>query len=161
MPPDEIGVRRGGAQRSPVMGSVRPRRLDGFRRAIPVTLGVFTLALVAVLLLWDAFPRRFPARAHDVLGALPLALIGLTYLVHELSRGATRMELVKATLLALAFYFWSANQLWPDLPAATVFNDVAIALFVLDVFLVIVGWPPSRPGDGVAETRPAVDEPIP
>jgi hypothetical protein len=161
MPPDQTGMRGIGAQRSPAGGSVRPRRLDRIRRAIPVRLGVFTLALVAVLLLWDAFPRRFPPRAHDVLGALPLALIGLIYLVHELSRGATRTELVKASLLALAFWFWSANQLWPDLPAATVFNDLAIALFVLDVFLVIVGWPPSRPADGVAETRPAGDAPIP
>ena len=49
------------------------------------------------------------------------------------------MELVKAIMLAVAFLFWAANQFWPNLPQATLFNDIAIALFVLDVFLVIVG----------------------
>jgi hypothetical protein len=49
--------------------------------------------------------------------------------------------LCKAALLAAAFGAWSANQLWPTIPQATALNDLAIALFVLDVFLVILGWP--------------------
>jgi hypothetical protein len=48
--------------------------------------------------------------------------------------------------------FWAANQLWPDLPQATLFNDIAIALFVLDVFLVIIGWPTTSPDESFAET---------
>ncbi len=48
------------------------------------------------------------------------------------------MEMAKAIMLAAAFLFWAANQFWPSLPEATLFNDIAIALFVLDVFLVIV-----------------------
>ncbi len=55
-------------------------------------------------------------------------------------------------MLAVAFLFWAANQLWPNLPQATLFNDVAIALFVLDVFLVMVGWPASSPDGSFAET---------
>jgi hypothetical protein len=46
----------------------------------------------------------------------------------------------------------TANQLWPDLPQATLFNDIAIALFVLDVFLVIIGWPTTFPDESFAET---------
>jgi hypothetical protein len=38
-----------------------------------------------------------------------------------------------------------ANQLWPDLRQATLFNDIAIAPFVLDVFLVMIGWPAWLP----------------
>ncbi len=53
------------------------------------------------------------------------------------------MELAKAILLAAAFLFWAANQFWPNLPQATLFNDIAIGLFVFDVFLVIAGWPPA------------------
>ena len=64
------------------------------------------------------------------------------------------MEMVKAVMLALAFLFWAANQLWPDLPQATLFNDIAIALFVLDVFLVIVGWPATSPDESFAESPP-------
>ncbi len=62
------------------------------------------------------------------------------------------MELAKAILLAAAFLFWAANQFWPNLPQATLFNDIAIALFVLDVFLVIVGWPRTSPDSSFAET---------
>jgi hypothetical protein len=54
-------------------------------------------------------------------------------------------------MLAVAFLFWAANQLWPDLPQATLFNDIAIALFVLDVFLVMFGWPPTSPDTSFAE----------
>jgi hypothetical protein len=55
-------------------------------------------------------------------------------------------------LLAIAFLFWAANQLWPDIPLSMLFNDIAIALFVLDVFLVMIGWPGSSPDESFAET---------
>jgi hypothetical protein len=32
------------------------------------------------------------------------------------------------------------------------FNDIAVALFVLDVFFVIAGWPSSSPDESFAET---------
>lgn len=125
-------------------------------------LGILTLGLVGLLLLWDALPGLFPANAHAVLGALPLGMIALSYLVYQSVRRPSQLEIVKAVLLAVAFLFWSANQLWPDLPAATLFNDIAIALFVLDVFLVIVGWPPVAPeenfDDRFAESHIANDE---
>ena len=63
-----------------------------------------------------------------------------------------RLELVKAVLLVAAFLFWAANQFWPELPQATLFNDVAIALFILDVFLVMIGWPATCPDESFAET---------
>jgi len=62
------------------------------------------------------------------------------------------MEFAKAIMLAAAFLFWAANQLWPALPQATLFNDIAIALFVLDVFLVMVGWPAASPDESFAES---------
>jgi hypothetical protein len=58
-------------------------------------------------------------------------------------------EFVKAIVLAAAFLFWAANQLWPDLRQATLFNDIAIALFVLDVLLVMIGWPVVSPGENL------------
>jgi hypothetical protein len=135
------------------------RRLDRAHRALPVLLGALTLVSVLVLFLWDAFPRLFSARAHDLLGALPLALIAMAYLAYQAVHRPARLELVKATLLVVAFLFWAANQAWPDSPRSTLFNDLAIALFVLDVFLVIVGWPASSPDESFAETAPAEDPP--
>ena len=61
--------------------------------------------------------------------------IACACLIHEVIRRPSRSEVVKAILLALAFLFWSANQLWPALRQATLFNDIAIGLFVFDVFL--------------------------
>ena len=115
--------------------------LNRSRRAIPIFLGILTMLSVVVLLIWDVQPYRFPANAHDVLGALPLAMIAVTYLVYQSFQRPPWRDVVKAILLAAAFIFWAANQLWSNSILATMWNDIAIALFVLDVFLVIVGWP--------------------
>ena len=126
-------------------------RLDRAHRVLPVILGVLSLASVGLLLFWDAFPRMFPPSAHDVLGAFPLAMIAFAYLAYQAAHKPAPLEVVKAVLLAIAFLFWAANQLWPDIPQAMLFNDIAIALFVLDVFLVMVGWPGTSPDESFAE----------
>jgi len=79
-------------------------------------------------------------------------MIAFAYLVYQIAHRPARREFAKAILLAVAFLFWAANQLWPDFRQATLFNDVAIALFVLDVFLVMIGWPPTSPDGSFAET---------
>lgn len=128
-------------------------RLDRAHRALAVAFGVVTIASVAVLFVWDAVPRLFPARSHDFLGAFPLALIAISYLVYQAAHRPSGKELAKAILLAIAFLFWAANQLWPDSPRAVLYNDIAIALFVLDVFLVIVGWPATSPDESFGEIQ--------
>lgn len=133
-------------------------RLNRAHRAIPVIAGVATLASVVVLLVWDAYPALFPARAHDVLAAFPLAMIAFAYIAYQTAHRPAPMEFVKALMLAVAFLFWAANQLWPDLRQATLFNDIAIALFVLDVFLVIVGWPATSPDESFGESYGGPDQ---
>jgi len=127
-------------------------RLTRAHRTTSVILGVLTLLGVVVLLIWDAVPQCFPTGAHDFLGAFPLALIAVAYLVYQAAHRPSWKELLKAVLLALAFFFWAANQLWPEIALATFFNDIAIALFVLDVFLVLIGWPGGSPDEIFAET---------
>jgi hypothetical protein len=136
-------------------------RLDRDHRAIPVILGIVTLAGVAVLLVWDIFPRLFPEKAHDLLAAFPLAMIAGAYLTYQMAHRPPLAEVGKAILLAVAFLFWAANQFWPALPQATLFNDIAIALFVLDVFLVVIGWPDTVPDESFAETYAQGDDPAP
>jgi uncharacterized membrane protein YoaT (DUF817 family) len=133
-------------------------RLDRRRRVLPVILGVVTLAAVGVLFIWDAFPGRFPARSHDFLAALSLGMIALAYLIYQVAHRPARMEFLKAVMLAVAFLFWAANQLWPNSPQATLYNDIAIALFVLDVFLVMLGWPATSPDESFGEAYSKISE---
>jgi hypothetical protein len=98
---------------------------------------VVTVGSLILLLAWDMSPASFGARAHDMLGAVPLGAVAVVCILQPLVRRASRMELLKSALLAAAFLFWAANQLWPDAPRATLFNDLAIALFVADI---VVPW---------------------
>jgi len=121
------------------------------RRVEAVIPGMVTLAAVVLLLARDAAPRLFPAGSHELLAAIALATIAFAYLVFQLANRAARMELAKAFLLAAAFLFWAANQFWPNRAEAGLYNDIAIALFVLDVFWAISGWPPAAKQSSVME----------
>jgi hypothetical protein len=55
-------------------------------------------------------------------------------------------------MLTVAFLFWAANQLLTNYCQATLINGIAIAFFVLDVFLVLVGWPATSLDESFAET---------
>jgi hypothetical protein len=125
---------------------------------MPLILGIVTLTGVGVLFLYDLFPGLFSAGAHDLLGAFPLAMIAFAYLLYQRAHRPPFREAVKAIMLAAAFLFWAANQFWPNLRQAVLFNDVAIGLFVIDVFLVIVGWPPASPNEPFVETLAAEQE---
>ena len=85
------------------------------------------------------------------LRAFSLATIAVAYLVYQVVHRPPGRELIKAVLLAVAFLFWAANQFWPSSPEATLYNDIAIALFVFDVFLVMIGWPPGFAGRVLAK----------
>jgi hypothetical protein len=120
----------------------------GFRRSVlPLFLGAITLTGTAGLLVQDAFPGVLAAVRHDVLEAFALALIAIAYLVYQALRRPALLEWVKAAMLAAAFLFWAANQVWSNVPVGTVFNDVAIGLFVLDVFLMMANGR-AAPEDG-------------
>jgi hypothetical protein len=130
---------------------------DHRRRLLPLILGAVTLADVMLLFIQDAAPRLFPAASHTLFAASSLAMIACAYLLFQAAHRPAAMEWAKAALLAAAFLFWAANQLWPNLPQASLFNDVAIGLFVLDVFLVIASRSPASKASSFAESaeRPA------
>jgi hypothetical protein len=110
---------------------------------VAACLSFFVLQPSSALRCWyGTFFRTLSSEAHDFLTALPLAMIACACLVDEAVRRPLRSE-VKAVLLTCAFLFWSANQLWPTLRRDILFNDIAIALFVFDVFLAMIGRPIS------------------
>jgi hypothetical protein len=120
-------------------------------------LGVPALLSAAWLLACDAFPSLLPADQRGLLGALPLTLIALAYLLYEIIRRPSFGEVVKATLLALAFLFWAGNQYWGASRWAALLNDLAIGLFVLDIFFVMVGWPGNGPDEAFGEIYTKAD----
>jgi hypothetical protein len=128
------------------------------RRPLPLILGIVTLTGVGVLFLYDLFPGLFSAGAHDLLGAFPLAMIAFAYLLYQRAHRPPLREAVKAIMLAAAFLFWAANQFWPNLRQAVLFNDLAIGLFVIDVFLVIAGWPAASPDQPIVDTLTPEEE---
>jgi hypothetical protein len=111
-----------------------------------------TLAAVVLLLVQDVAPQLIPLLSHEFLAAFSLAMIAFAYLIFQIVNRPATAELAKAILLASAFLFWAANQFWPNSPQAGLFNDIAIGLFVLDVFLVIAGWPRALKGSSFAES---------
>jgi ABC-type transport system involved in cytochrome c biogenesis permease subunit len=122
------------------------------RRTISIAIGMLPLIGVGVLLACDAVPRIFPPGAHDLLAALPLILIALALVAYRAIQRAPPMEWAKTTIVALAFLFWAATLLCADRERARLFNDIAIAAFVLDALLVITGWPPGSSHGNVAQS---------
>jgi len=110
-------------------------------KRIAIVLGAVSLASAILLLGWDVAPERFPASAHLVLGAIPLALIAASYLAYQAHARPSRAGLLRAIVLAAAFLCWAENQLLGEGRLSTLFNDLAIGLFVLDVFLTLTDWP--------------------
>jgi hypothetical protein len=130
-------------------------RFASAHQLLPMVLGVVTLAAVALLFVQDAASRLFPAGSHAILASFSLAVIACAYLMFQFMRHDTAIGpggITRAVLLAAAFLFWAANQLWPRLPQAPLINDVAIGLFVLDVFLGIAGWPQEPNAGSFAES---------
>jgi hypothetical protein len=118
---------------------------DQIIRTVATLIVACALVSLLGLLLWDGLPRLFPHRAHDPLGAVPLVLVAMACPLHALARRAPWSDFAKACILAAAFFFWAANQFWPEHPKAMLFNDVAIVLFVIDVSLAVLGWPARVP----------------
>ena len=57
------------------------------------------------------------------------------------ARHPSRSQFVRAIILVLAFLCWAKNQLLGDGRLSTLFNDLALGVFVFDVFPTVIGWP--------------------
>jgi hypothetical protein len=106
-------------------------------RIVPLFLTSITIASLCALLIWDVRPEIYPPNAHALLSSFPLTMIAFAWLTHHAVQRVSRRDWLKAALLAAAFLFWAANQCLRNPRAATVCNDIAIALFVLDLVCII------------------------
>jgi hypothetical protein len=123
-----------------VITLIRSARLRDARAiTAAATIGLTVIAFLggALVLGLDLWPGFLSSRAHRLVSATPLLAVAIGYLVLQIHLRPRPHELLKRALLGLAFIFWSASQLAPAARWAPVANDLAIALFVLDLGLII------------------------
>ena len=71
------------------------------------------------------------------LSALPLLLVGSSYLVLQAILRPRPLELLKRLMLGTAFLLWGVVQLMPASDLAAELGNVVIALYVVDLGLII------------------------
>ena len=71
------------------------------------------------------------------LSALPLLLAGSSYLMLQAILRPRPLELLKRVMLAIAFLLWGVVQLMPPSNLATELGNAVIALYVIDLGLII------------------------
>jgi hypothetical protein len=101
--------------------------------------GLFALAIVALawLLLPDLWIGFHPSLRHHEAGALALMFVGSSFICMQLSARGQANGMLKGLLLGLAFVLWGGDQFLPPGTAATAIDSVVIAIFVVDLGLVI------------------------
>ena len=100
---------------------------------------LFILALVAVAGLWlsDAQRHLHTMSRHQQMGALPLTLIGLSYIAFQFAGKRRITERIKGLFLGLAFVLWGSEQLLPPSPWVMVMDSLVISILVVDLALII------------------------
>jgi hypothetical protein len=98
--------------------------------ATPVLSSLPTYVAKAALRGW-ALVKSVP------LSALPLLLAGSSYLVLQAILRPRPLELLKRLMLGAAFLLWGVVQLMPASGLATELGNVVIALYVVDLGLII------------------------
>jgi hypothetical protein len=102
---------------------------------------LFIAAMVALVTLvvpdmWTGFQ---PSVRHQRAGAFALVFVGLSFLCLILARRARCSQQLKGLLLGLAFVLWGAESFLSTGAATTAMDAAVIAIFVLDLGLVIKG----------------------
>jgi len=125
--------------------------IEELLRWLTRSLAVFALLTTFALLCVGATPllTSLPALTAGVafecwtllkrlpLSALPLLLAGTSYLVLQAILRPPPLELLKRTMLGIAFLLWGVVQLMPASDLATELGNVVIALYVIDLGLII------------------------
>jgi hypothetical protein len=105
------------------------RHLAGWLIAGSVIVGIVAIAVRAS---WGSSARA--------LEGATLFLAAAAYLAHVVAHHEHGRELLTKSILVTAFALWGILQIAPTLPAEAVLNDVVIALFVIDLAIIVSPW---------------------
>jgi hypothetical protein len=105
------------------------------------------LATVGTLVVSDLAHGLRPTGLHSSLAALALIMIGASYVSLQIISRRPRHELVKGILLGGAFALWGIEQLLPAGRWTTAMDTAVIAIFVVDLGMIILnGLGPQEGG---------------
>lgn len=114
---------------------------------LALALAVCALASGALLLVLDILSNFPTHRFHAATSAVPLILIGLSWLCLHPGIGVHPIQFVKRLIAAVAFVLWGIDQVLPPGWWASTVGDVVIALLVLDMALIVRGELTDDPND--------------
>jgi hypothetical protein len=107
-------------------------------RQLSALLLVSALAGVALLVGLDMMNHLRLTPGHQRAGAWSFMLIGISYIILQLSAGPGRGQ-IKGLLLGLGFLFWGVEQFLPPGPLATLLDSLVVLIFVSDLAWIIAG----------------------
>ena len=125
---------------------MKQRPQQSFSR-LTIVLAVAALVSGATLLFLDCFAHFTSHRLHAVASGVPLILIGLSWLSLHPGFGVHPVQFLKRLIAAVVFVLWGIGQMLPAGWLASTVGDVVIALFVLDMALIIRGELTDDPND--------------
>jgi hypothetical protein len=113
--------------------------LKGWFHALSSVLFGLALLALAWLLLPDLWGGFQPSLRHQRAGALALVFVGASFLCQQFSTGKRGKEALKGLLLGLAFVLWGGEQFMPPGAGVTAIDSAVIAIYVVELGLVIAG----------------------
>jgi hypothetical protein len=76
---------------------------------------------------------------HQRLGSLPFIFIGISFITFQLCLPGPLKERIKGLLLGVAFALWGSEIFLPKGNWLTVLDNLVIAIFIVDLGLIVVG----------------------
>jgi peptidoglycan/LPS O-acetylase OafA/YrhL len=107
-------------------------------RKLSLLLLISALAGMGTLLLFDVVNHLALTSIHQRMGALSFILIGTSYISLQLSSRRRWREKLKGIMLGVGFLLWGCEQFIQPSPLVTVMDSLVVAIFVVDLSLIIV-----------------------
>jgi hypothetical protein len=100
------------------------------------SLAVLATVALAGLDLWTGFAN---SRGHKWTGAMALILIGAAFIALQCWIRQARADRLKKAVLGAAFMLWGCEQFLPSSRVVSAVDTVVIAIFVIDMALIVLG----------------------
>ena len=112
--------------------------MNRFLRCMTIALVVSAFAFTSALLINDAGTGTLQGPTRSLISALSLLLVGVAFLIVQPILPLRPKEFLKNVLLAATFILWGIVQLMPQSVLSLRLGSLVVALYVLDLGLVIL-----------------------